>query len=297
VGNTADPSQWTAAPALTEFTVRAGAGVNGSTRLTVTWADGAIVGQWLEVTMLSTASSQLPGDVVFYFGNAPGETGNLVGSTRVDTTDQTVARNDPHRNFLNPAGIANVADFNRDGRVDTTDEIIARAHTTTFLTDLVLLSLPLPASAPAAPEPTLAAGLAVEPDPPTVALVAEPAPAMDPTLLPEPQPDAAIALVAPVDSGLAISAATDPLPAEPTPAPAAAQPTPLAARRVYPASGTVRAARIRHATARMSRPAAHAVAGKAIVSRRTIFTAGPPVAEPPADLTLLVDRPIVPPTA
>jgi hypothetical protein len=64
------------------------------------------------------------------------------GSARVDTNDELRARLDPHKTFTNPAAISNPADFNRDGRVDTSDEIIARSSTTSFLTELNFLITP-----------------------------------------------------------------------------------------------------------------------------------------------------------
>ncbi|MCD6304270.1 MAG: lamin tail domain-containing protein, partial [Planctomycetes bacterium] len=48
-GNTQDPSTWQAAPAPQEITVRPGDGDGGSDRVTITWADGAIAKEWLQV--------------------------------------------------------------------------------------------------------------------------------------------------------------------------------------------------------------------------------------------------------
>jgi hypothetical protein len=52
VGAGGNPSTWAAAPQPTSFRVSPRVGVGGTDRLTITWADGAIVNQWLQVTIL-----------------------------------------------------------------------------------------------------------------------------------------------------------------------------------------------------------------------------------------------------
>ena len=84
-GNTTDPANWNAAPAPISSSVRVGAGVGGSTRITLVWADNAITGEWLQVTVKTTLG--LAADDVFYFGNAPGESGNDSDNTFVDVSD------------------------------------------------------------------------------------------------------------------------------------------------------------------------------------------------------------------
>jgi len=126
--------------------VREGAGSEGADRVTLTWPGGAILNQWLEVTMLANADTGLLEDDVFYFGNAVAETGNVNGDTKVTTTDMLLARNNPH-SFLDPAAIDLPYDFNRDGRVNTTDVLLARNNQTTFLSALSLLDLSGEASA------------------------------------------------------------------------------------------------------------------------------------------------------
>ena len=76
MGNDNNPSAWAAAPAPLSITVRPGAGQNGSDRVTITWPDGAITNEWLQVTVNATAITGLAQPDVFYFGNAVGETGN-----------------------------------------------------------------------------------------------------------------------------------------------------------------------------------------------------------------------------
>ena len=61
---------------------------------------------------------------VFYFGNAIGETGNNAANAVVDLQDDLAAR--AHKTAFTPAPITNPYDFNRDRRVNATDELIAR---------------------------------------------------------------------------------------------------------------------------------------------------------------------------
>ena len=127
-GTTTSPAQWTTIPAPASVLIRPGAGVNGTTRINVTFADGSITNKWLRVTVLADANTGLTKPDVFYFGNLVGQTGEAAsgGLFSVTSAVETSARNDPH-GFTNPATIADVNDFNRDGRVDVTDQLIARA--------------------------------------------------------------------------------------------------------------------------------------------------------------------------
>jgi hypothetical protein len=138
VGNNDDPTTWTTAPAPSGISVRRGAGVDSSDRVTILWPDGAIQGQWLQVTVLATAATGLAASDVFYFGNAIGETGNSPSDARVDAVDVLMARNHP-RTFVDPAPIDFPYDFNRDGRVNATDMLLARNNQTGLATALRLI--------------------------------------------------------------------------------------------------------------------------------------------------------------
>jgi hypothetical protein len=140
VGNDNTPSGWSAAPAPTSISLRAGAGVGGSARLTVLWANNAIQKQWLQVTVKATAATGLAADDVFYFGNAIGEAGNSATDARVNATDEILARNNPK-----PSGQAAVDfayDYNRDSRVNATDQILARNNPTSSVTALKRITVP-----------------------------------------------------------------------------------------------------------------------------------------------------------
>ncbi|GAF84673.1 unnamed protein product, partial [marine sediment metagenome] len=142
VGNDNDPPSWAAAPAPTSVTVRAGAGVAGSDRVTIIWADGATTNEWLQVTVKANASTGLPTADVFHFGNAAGETGNSASDAAVTPTDQIAVRNSPHTLGVNPAAVDNAYDFNRDKKVGPTDAVICRNNGTSSATALQLISAP-----------------------------------------------------------------------------------------------------------------------------------------------------------
>ncbi|MCD6303466.1 MAG: VCBS repeat-containing protein, partial [Planctomycetes bacterium] len=160
VGNSQDVAAWAVAPAPQEVAVRPGEGCGGSDRVTITWADGAIRNEWLQVTVKATANTGLTQDDVFYFGNALGEAGDRPGNTYVNATDELLARvNKTTR--TERAEIDNPYDYNRDSHVNALDELWARVFKTSRTTALVLLNAPaeelpaaaeMPAEIPAAEE-------------------------------------------------------------------------------------------------------------------------------------------------
>ena len=148
VGNDDNPGSWPAAPAPSSIDVRPGEGDFGSDRVTIVWPDSAIVGKWLEVTTKATDITELPADDVFYFGNAPGETGNSPTSAMVDLGDlhevarraqenESIGDNDPHGQYLDyDQFMLNSSDFNRDGVVDAFDVSVATASLNSLTGDL-----------------------------------------------------------------------------------------------------------------------------------------------------------------
>ncbi len=141
VGNDNFPETWPAPASVPEVTLRRGEGTYDSDRITLIWPDYAVTKQWLRVTLLANATTQLSGDDVFYFGNATGESGNSTSDAKVNALDMLGAR-DNQRNFLDPAPIDFRFDFNRDARVDVTDMLIARNNQTHFLNALKLITVP-----------------------------------------------------------------------------------------------------------------------------------------------------------
>jgi len=144
-GNAADPSGWSGAPAPAAFLLRPGAGAGGSTRIEITWTDGVIRNQWLQVTLNADANTGLTSPDVFYFGNLVGESDKAPanGSFVVTGDDELAARNDPH-GFTDPGPITDAADYNKDGRVDAVDQLIARFNQDAALLVLQPLGSPRP---------------------------------------------------------------------------------------------------------------------------------------------------------
>ena len=174
-GDTADPSGWSPAPAPTSLLVRPDAGAGDSTRIEIVFADGAIRNQWLQVTVNADANTGLASPDVFYFGNLVGESGKqpLNGSFVVTGDDELAARDNPH-GFTDSAAITDAADYNRDGRVDAIDQLIARFNQNNSLVDLQPPAKPLP----------------------TAHRAHQPAPVMSPSTLGPPRPGARQAEIA-----------------------------------------------------------------------------------------------------
>jgi len=165
VGNDNNPSAWADAPDPVEIALRPVDIDNDGTpdvdRVTIIWEDYYVPGgsppyawvvnpngigkQWLQVRVLASGSLGLAVDDVFYFGNAIGEAGNSATEAMVNAIDEIDARTHPHW-FLDPAPVYDPDDFNRDKKVDATDQIHVRSNQTFFLTDLNLITTP--ASAP-----------------------------------------------------------------------------------------------------------------------------------------------------
>lgn len=144
IGNNNAPATWASLPSFSVASVliRRGAGVDGSDRVTIIFADNAIRNQWLQVRMLNTAQTGV-GDV-HYWGHQTGETGspNAAGTAAVvDITDVSDVRNHP-RSGLSPAPIDFPYDLDRDRRVDISDVSIARNSPASGLTALRLVTIP-----------------------------------------------------------------------------------------------------------------------------------------------------------
>jgi subtilisin family serine protease len=121
------PADWPIGPFPTHVAVRRGAGVNGSDRVTVTFADGVVRNGWLQVTMKPTARTGLPAPDLFYFGNLVGETGTNAARdltiARVDALDLVKLRSNL---FGRRLPVTDRCDFNRDGVVNARDWSILR---------------------------------------------------------------------------------------------------------------------------------------------------------------------------
>ena len=140
-GNSSSPSTWSTVTQPVTYAIQRGAGTGGSDRIVLRLPDGAVRDQWLQITVNATPDTGLSAPDVFYFGNAPGDDGHNLTSAVVDAADVAGAEADPH-GFLNPAPITDLYDFNRDGRVDATDQLIARDSVDTSSTALQMFTAP-----------------------------------------------------------------------------------------------------------------------------------------------------------
>jgi hypothetical protein len=159
VGNNNSPSLWDTAAAPTMVTTRAGAGSGGSDRIELVWADNAIQNTWLEVIVKgndalggSNTNTGLLSSGVFFWGSAIGDAGvSDSGAFQVSSGDEVSARNNS-TTIDNPATLSDVNDINRDGLVNSSDQIISQNSVTTLNTQLKLLMVG--ADGPFAPEPS-----------------------------------------------------------------------------------------------------------------------------------------------
>ena len=158
VGNNNNVGTWTNAPSPTYVNAYPGRGPGGSTQITIIWDDNAIENEWLKVTMLADDHTGLPANVVFYFGNAIGETGD--SGTNALTTSNDAAR--VAANFTSSASVTNLYDINRDGIVNSTDVGIVNSNLTTASNSLQLISFASPPTVamPASASPSYITGTA-----------------------------------------------------------------------------------------------------------------------------------------
>jgi hypothetical protein len=208
VGANNTPSTWTAAPAPIAFSVRPGAGVDGSDRVVIVWANGAIANRWLEVIVEGNdaaggfnTNTGLAESDLFFFGNRIGDTGSGTATLAVTSAlDELAARG----NSGAGATITNLFDFDRSGLVSAVDNLISRNNIGT----LTKINLSDPPAAPASSDAAIALALAaatgesIAPAPSTVL----PTPAAVPSA--ESAVTAAAATPADADAGDAIARAS-----------------------------------------------------------------------------------------
>jgi len=143
-GTVGDPSSWADAPTPSRIAIRRGAGANGSDRITLIWPDGAIRNTWLQLTIPAQPQLGLDHDLVYYFGNLVGDTGDSDTSFRVNALDLGRVKQQLNR----ASDIAGRFDFNRDGRVNAIDLGLVKANLNKSLASIT-------AGAPAAASPFL----------------------------------------------------------------------------------------------------------------------------------------------
>ncbi|MCC7377404.1 MAG: hypothetical protein IT581_22275 [Verrucomicrobiales bacterium] len=150
-GNNSDPSTWASAETPMVVAVRRGAGIYGSARVTLIWNANnrdavrnlheAVIGQWLEITVLPTAVTGLSAPDVFYFGNAIGETGDHPDNAQVTSSDEALVVQNFRSATTNPAPLTSPYDFDRDRSVNSNDRTLTRSRVTTPTTALQLITL------------------------------------------------------------------------------------------------------------------------------------------------------------
>ena len=132
--STANPGAWPLAPSPSGITVRRGAGVSGSDRVTITWPDYSIRNTWLRLRLLPGARTSLAEPDEFYLASVVAEIGDRANEFVVNSADVTRIR---LAVASQPVGINSPFDLDRDGWVNSTDVILARLNVTTDLLRIV----------------------------------------------------------------------------------------------------------------------------------------------------------------
>ncbi len=162
VGLNNAPSKWATAPAPSTISVRTSSPVAGNDRVELTWTDGSITQEFLEVTMLADGNTGLGIPYTFFYGSviANSGTGDTVNLAITSSTDENAARN---HNAV--ATVTNVFDYNKDGFVNSSDENAARNNGATIKFIKIAANTPLaPDAAPAvAPDVSVAPATTVAP--------------------------------------------------------------------------------------------------------------------------------------
>lgn len=127
MGDGTDPSAWPVLGAAftPAVSTRAGAGVNGTSRVTLSFPDGAVRNTWLAVTVLANANTGLTEPLTFYAGNLVGEVGDPSTPNRVGGWDMYEFKRRPP---AAPVPITNRFDVNRDGAYTVADRLIAHTN-------------------------------------------------------------------------------------------------------------------------------------------------------------------------
>ncbi len=161
VGINNTPSKWNAAPAPSTISVRTGSPAAGNDRVELTWTDGSIKQEFLEVTVHADPNTGLSAPYTFFYGSviANSGTGDTGALAITSSTDENAARN-----HNGSATVTNVFDYNKDGFVNSSDENAARNNGATIKFIKIAANTPLaPDGAPSA-APDVSVAPAVTPD-------------------------------------------------------------------------------------------------------------------------------------
>ncbi len=156
VGINNSPSLWASAPTPSTISVRTGSPAAGNDRVELTWTDGSIKQEWLEVTVHADPNTGLSAPYTFFYGSVIANTGTGdSGSLAItSSTDENAARS-----HGGTATVTNIYDFNKDGFVNSSDENAARGNGAT------VKFIKIAANTPLAPDafPSVAPDLSVAP--------------------------------------------------------------------------------------------------------------------------------------
>jgi len=196
------PGGWVSGPSPT-VSVRPGEGVGGADRVTLIWADGAIIDRWIEVTVKSDANGGAVGltdDDVFYFGNSIGD---CDGDGAVGDGDYAVIVSELGQR----GGIGTLSsDLDGDGRVGLRDFAIMRSNLGLEVQAPDVAPAPAAAPAPmiAPPGLVISVNQSTTPEPLTVPaapadILEESAPAIESPAIPAEPTDLAPISIDPLD--------------------------------------------------------------------------------------------------
>jgi uncharacterized delta-60 repeat protein len=150
-GKTSNPATWTFVSIPdANVSVRRGAGVDGSDRITITLPDGRVRNSWMSVVVLENTPLALPTRDRFYFGNLAGETFDGLPGTTLSVTTSDMARTRAALGASAP--ITSAFDFNRDRVINAADLAIARSNARRTLPVLTAPAAAQAQSAPVGPE-------------------------------------------------------------------------------------------------------------------------------------------------
>ncbi len=130
-GNSTNPDAWaTVSPDQVSIETNE----FGEKRAKITFADGQITNQWLQVRVLANANTNLQQDDIFYFGSSVGDTAGVTTSVLVDQNDireieaNFTASGDATFADRSASTVNDKYDINRDGVVDAADRSIVQAN-------------------------------------------------------------------------------------------------------------------------------------------------------------------------
>jgi hypothetical protein len=150
VGNDDFPEAWPVAAAPASVGVLPNAAPGGADRAYVTFADHAVKGAWLRVTVLAGSDTGLSFNKDFFFGSAAGETGASFspGRVAVDAADlQLIAHNITPLASAGTEAVTEPPDVNRDRTINAFDLQAVALNLNFNVLELITPQIPAPGSA------------------------------------------------------------------------------------------------------------------------------------------------------